>query len=158
MTEQEMKKKILIVEDNVDLLGVLEKTIEVLGYDSVVTTSGQQAVDLAARQLPDLIMLDISLQETDGFQAASMIRKNPKTQYIPILAVTGRSSTDGPQEYLQCGFNDFIIKPFTRGQLHSHIRNLLKWRPAPTLNLSLPSGADNLAPTSPYPFKLLRRQ
>ena len=52
MTEQEMKKKILIVEDNVDLLGILEKSIEVLGYDSVVTTSGQQAVDLAARQ-PD---------------------------------------------------------------------------------------------------------
>ncbi len=121
-----MKKKILIVEDSLDLIYFLRSQVQNLGYDSMLATQGKQAVDMAAAELPDLIILDILLPDMDGLAAARLIRENPKTYSIPILATTARGYLKNKRECLQNGCNDYIAKPFKTKELVSRIEKLLK--------------------------------
>ncbi len=82
--------KILIVEDNSDMVDMIQMTLDHWGYDSITAKNGKEAVDMADYQLPDLILLDIMLPKMDGFETARLIRQNPKTHSIPILAVTAK--------------------------------------------------------------------
>ncbi len=120
-----MTKKILVVEDNPVIANMVQKMLVHLGYDFIVATNGKQGVNMAASQLPDLILLDISLPEMDGFAAARQIRQNPKTRSIPSLALTGRASFEDQEACLQSGCNDYISKPFTFEILASRIEKLL---------------------------------
>jgi len=92
LVNTQMTKNILIVEDNQVVADMIQKLLVHLGYDFIAATSGKQGVNMAASKLPDLILLDISLPELDGFAAARQIRQNPKTHSIPILAATGRAT------------------------------------------------------------------
>ncbi len=121
----QMTKKILIVEDNIDLIHVLGLALELLGHEVIRVTNGNQAVDTAAAQLPDLIILNIMLPVMNGTEAARMIRQNPKTHSIPILAMTGGASVKDQKECLQNGCNDYISKPFTPKELVARIEKLL---------------------------------
>ena len=121
-----MKKKILIVEDNPDLIRILHLQLKNQGYDTVQATNGIQAVDIATAQLPDLIVMDIMMPQMNGLQAARLIRENPKTHSIPILAATAKFSDAVIEECLESGFNDHIAKPFTATELTSRIEKLLK--------------------------------
>ncbi len=80
-----MARKILLVEDNRDTIDLLQMVLEHLGYSFLAATSGKQGLNRAVSQLPDLILLDITLPDMDGFTTACQIRQNPKTQSIPIL-------------------------------------------------------------------------
>ncbi len=83
-------------------------------------------MEIATAQLPNLIMMDIMMPQMDGLQAASLIRENPDTDSIPILAVTALSSRKDKKKCLQSGCDDYLTKPFTASQLSSRIMNLLK--------------------------------
>ncbi len=120
-----MKKKILIVDDNPDLISILRVQLEHRGYDTVQATNGMQAVDIATAQMPDLIVMDIMMPRMNGLQAARLIRKNPKTRSIPMLALTAKVSRADTEECLESGFNDHIAKPFTTMELVSRIEKLL---------------------------------
>ncbi len=117
--------KILVVEDNSDMVDMLQMTLEHWGYDSIVAKNIKEAVDMADYQLPDLILLDISLPEMDGFEAARQIRQNPKTHSTPILAVTAKVFPKDREECLRKGCNDHLAKPFTLEELASKIEKLL---------------------------------
>ncbi len=121
-----MKKKILIVDDEHYLIDIQEQIIKREGYDSIAAENGKQAVDIAAAQLPDLILLDFSLPDMDGLEVARLIHANPKTQSTPIIVVTGGTSLEQKDKCLAAGFDDYITKPFTPKQLVSSIRKLLK--------------------------------
>jgi len=121
-----MKKKILIVEDNLDLIYVLRSQVQNLGYDSILAVNGKEAVDMAAIQQPDLILMDIMMPVMNGLQATRLIRENPKTRSIPILAVTVLATHKDKEECLQSGCDDYICKPFTPLQLALRIEKLLK--------------------------------
>lgn len=120
-----MKKKILIVEDNLDLSYILQRHVEDLGHESILAMHGRQAVDISAAELPDLIIMDITLPEMDGLQAARLIRENPNTHSTPILAVTARVTMKDKEDCLQSGCDDYLAKPFTAKQLASRIEKLL---------------------------------
>ncbi len=124
-----MKKKILIVDDDLDMIDLLQSQVKALGYDSIVAGNGKQAVDMATSQLPHLILMDIMLPVRDGLEATRQIRQNPKTRSIPILAVTALSSRRDKEKCLKSGCDDYLSKPFTqftRLQLGSRIEKLLK--------------------------------
>ena len=121
-----MKKKILIVEDSLDLRTILQTVVESLGYSSLLASNGREAVDMAAAELPDLIMMDMVMPEMDGFQATRLIRQNPKTSSIPILAVTALGTHKHRDDCLQSGCDDYIAKPFKFAQLIPRIEKLLK--------------------------------
>jgi len=121
-----MKQKILLVEDNPVTIDVIQKELEYLGYDCVVADDGKKGVDMAVSHLPDLIIMDISLPKLDGLGATSLIRENPKTQAIPILAATARALPGDREKCLQGGCDDYIAKPFTHRELGAAIKKLLK--------------------------------
>jgi len=113
------------VDDNPDLICILEVQLKNKGYDTVQATNGMQAVEMAASQMPDLILMDIMMPQMNGLQAARLIRENPKTRSILMLASTAKISHADTQECLESGFNDHIAKPFTATQLASRIEKLL---------------------------------
>ncbi len=107
------------------VVDLVQTILEHLGYVPIVAVTGKQGVNLAASQLPDLILLDISLPDLDGFAAARQIRQNPKTHSIPILATTGKVSFEDRERCLQKGCDDYISKPYTPKELASRIEKLL---------------------------------
>ncbi len=121
-----MKKKILIVEDDLDLRHILQMVFENLAYDSILAVNGKEAVDLATSQLPDLILMDIMLPEMDGFQATRLIRENPNTHSTPILALTARVTIEDKKKCFRSGCDDYIAKPFQIKELTSCVEKLLK--------------------------------
>ncbi len=120
-----MTKKILIVEDNPKVVELVQMILEHLGYVPIVAMTGKQGVNLATSHLPDLVMLDISLPDMDGFTVACQIRENQKTHSIPILATTGKVSFGDRERCLKNGCDDYISKPYTPKQLASRIEKLL---------------------------------
>ena len=121
----QMTKKILIVEDNIDLIHVLGLALELQGYEIIRTTDGKQALDMAASKLPDLILLDLSLPDMDGLEIVRQIRRNPKTCSTPILVTSGRNFLHDKEECLQSGCDDYMSKPFTPKELVARIEKLL---------------------------------
>ena len=120
-----MIKKILVVENNPLVVELLKTILEYLGYVPIVAMTGKQGVNLATSHLPDLVLLDITLPDMDGFTVASQIRENQKTHSIPILATTGMVSFEDRERCLKNGCDDYISKPYTPKQLASSIENLL---------------------------------
>ena len=121
-----MKKKILIVEDNTDLIVILQRLLDLTDYETIVATDGKEAVAMAEDLLPDLIMMDIMLPEMDGLEATRLIRQNPKTQTIPIVAVTARIFPNVKEQCLQSGCNDYVTKSLLSKQLIPCIEKLLE--------------------------------
>ena len=121
-----MAKKILIVEDNIDIIEFVKELLQTLSYETVIATDGKQAVDRASEHLPDLILMDIVLPEMNGLDAARRIRQNPQCQSIPIIAMTARLLPKAREQCLQSGCTDYISKPFSPKQLLARIQKLLK--------------------------------
>ncbi len=120
------KKRILLVEDNPATIDVVQKELEFLGYDAITADTGDKAVAMAATHLPDLIIMDISLPGMDGLQATALIRKNPKTQSIPVLAATARALPGDREKCILSGCTDYIAKPFTHRELGTALKKILK--------------------------------
>jgi two-component system cell cycle response regulator DivK len=120
------KKRILLVEDNPATIDVVQKELEFLGYDAITADTGDKAVAMAEEHLPDLIIMDISLPGMDGLQATALIRKNPKTQSIPVLAATARALPGDREKCIQSGCTDYIAKPFTHRELGAALKKILK--------------------------------
>ena len=99
--------------------------LKFLGYQVVIARNGAEAVTSAIAELPDLIVMDIQMPVMDGFEATAQIRKEPKTQSIPILAATAKAMSGDRERCLKAGCNDYIAKPFTHRQLQAAIEKLL---------------------------------
>ena len=121
-----MKQKILLVEDSEMSVVVMKKEIELLGYECIVALDGKEAIKKASEYLPDLIVMDILLPKMNGLEATSLIRKNPKTQTVPILAATCLAMPGDLEKCLQVECNDYLPKPFTQKELGASIKKLLK--------------------------------
>ncbi len=120
-----MKKKILMVDDDLDLCLIFQTVFEHLGYDFAFAVNGAEAVKIATTQKPDLILMDIMMPVLNGYQATRLIRQNPKTRSIPVIAVTVLTSSEERKECFRSGCNDYIAKPFTTKELASRIEKLL---------------------------------
>jgi len=121
-----MKTKILLVEDNPATMEVMHQELDVLGYDVAIAKDGAEAVEMAGSELPDLIIMDMLMPKMDGGEATARIRKNPKTQAIPILAATAKALPEDRDICLASGCDDYIAKPFSYRELHAAIEKLLK--------------------------------
>ncbi len=114
------------MEDIPGLIHILQLEVQRLGYETILASNGEEAVEMADSQLPNLIMMDIMMPEMDGLEAARRIRENPQTGTIPIIAVTALSSRKDKQKCLDSGCDDYLCKPFTASQLASSITKLLE--------------------------------
>jgi two-component system, cell cycle response regulator DivK len=120
-------KRILIVDDNHELLDVLQQGLK--SYTLMVAGDGKEAVEQAYTLQPDLILMDIMMPEMDGPEAIRLIRQNPKTRSIPILAISAGISASAAEECALIGCDDFIAKPFSFKTLRSRIERLLFLHP-----------------------------
>ena len=114
--------KILIVDDEPDILELIEYNLKKEGYLVYTATNGQEAVSEAKRTLPDLIILDIMMPKMDGYEATRQIRKKNKWAKLPVIALTAKAMMDDREKCIEAGANDYITKPVDADQLISLLR------------------------------------
>ena len=119
------KTLVLLAEDNEATAELTKKMLEIFGYQVTVAKNGVEAVAKATAELPDLVVMDIHMPVMDGLQAAAQIRKDPKTESIPILAATAKAMAGDEERCLASGCNGYISKPFTHTQLAASVKKLL---------------------------------
>src|ERR1700730_6671142 len=95
------------------MLDVLRRGLEWLNYEIIAAKDGIEVVELATSEIPDLIIMDVVMPKMGGLEAASQIKKIPKTQAIPILAVTAMAQAGDQKRCLQSGCDAYVAKPFT---------------------------------------------
>lgn len=105
------KGNILIVEDNMDNYELVRFVLERNGYNVFLAVNGRDGVDAARLQLPDLIIMDLSLPEMDGWDATARIKKDPKTKHIPLVALTVHTLPTDRKRALDAGVDAYLTKP-----------------------------------------------
>jgi two-component system, OmpR family, alkaline phosphatase synthesis response regulator PhoP len=126
-----MRKKILIVEDDTDLLEILRLSFKGAGYSIATATNGIEALKKARSLRPDLVVLDLVLPELDGFAVCEILRKDRATATLPIIMLTGLSSEFTRFAGLESGATDYVTKPVTPSELVSKIDYWLSGAAAP---------------------------
>lgn len=116
---------VLVVEDDDDSRYVMRLELEQLGYLVSEADNGTKAVEIAIREHPDIILMDLTLPEMDGLEATSRIRADENMRDVPIIAVTAHSESDWREEAKASGFNAYVTKPIDGGWLSELIKGLL---------------------------------
>ena len=109
--------KILLVEDNEMNRDMLSRRLERRGYTMVIAVDGKQGVDLARSEMPDLILMDMSLPILDGWEATRQIKSAGETKGIPIIALTAHAMATDEQKAREAGCDDFDTKPIELARL-----------------------------------------
>lgn len=120
-----MRKRILLVDDEPAIQRLVTITLGTSDFDVAISGDGESAVKAAQDQPPDLILLDVTLPELDGFAVAEKLRANPRTAQIPILMLTARGSPDDLAQGKALGVDHYFVKPFSPLQLLSAIYEFL---------------------------------
>jgi two-component system cell cycle response regulator DivK len=120
------KGHILVVEDNLDNYELVRTILELAGYDTFLAVNGRDGVNAALKQKPDLILMDMSLPEMDGWDATKLIRQNPETAHIPMIALTVHTLPVERRRALEAGVDAYLPKPYDAGQLIRLVEGTLK--------------------------------
>ena len=123
-----MTAKIMIVEDNEMNRDMLCRRLERRGYETCFAADGLQAIEQAKALLPDLILLDLSLPEVDGWEVARRLKAESCTARIPIIAVTALAMVGDRERCLEAGASDYLTKPLHLGELATKISHWLAQR------------------------------
>jgi two-component system, cell cycle response regulator DivK len=125
MNKTEEAVTVLLVEDTEDNRFMMRRLLEMTGYRVVEAMNGEEAVRLAETELPGVILMDLSLPVIDGLAATRLIRKLPKCNQTPIIAVSAHDSSDFQSDALQAGCNSYITKPIDFNELEELIAKML---------------------------------
>ena len=117
--------KILLVEDNEMNRDMLSRRLLKAGFEMVMAVDGEQAIDLARSEAPDLILMDISLPGLDGWEATRRLKAMPETRSIPIIALTAHAMAGDREKSLAAGCNDYDTKPIDFRRLMEKIQGFL---------------------------------
>lgn len=120
-----MAEKILIIDDDLDTLRLVGLMLQRQGYQITAATNGQQGLEKALEDKPNLILLDIMMPEMDGYEVARRLRANPQTVDVPILMFTAKTQLDDKVAGFEVGADDYLTKPTHPSELQSHVRALL---------------------------------
>ncbi len=132
--------KILIIEDEELFRENLVELLTVENFDVITANNGRVGLDLAIRELPNLILCDLMIPEVDGYSVLNQIREEPITTTIPFIFITARATRNDFRQGMDLGADDYLTKPFTRAELLSAIYSRLHRRD--TLAQHLTSNSD----------------
>ncbi len=118
-------EKILIVDDDEDVLLIVQTILDNAGYTAILARNGREGVEKAIEAKPDLILLDVMMPELSGWEVCTTLKSAPETRPIPIAMLTVKSEIRDLITGMQVGADDYITKPFTRKKLLSTVRRLL---------------------------------
>jgi signal transduction histidine kinase/AraC-like DNA-binding protein len=115
---------ILLVEDNAELLSYMAESLRDT-YRVLTASNGREALDLAQRELPDVVVSDVMMPELDGYHLTRYLKASPATDHIAVILLTARASAANRREGLAEGADDYLTKPFDMGELRLRLRNLI---------------------------------
>lgn len=132
-----MKQKILVVDDEADVVELIEYNLRNVGFDVVCATDGEEALAKIKTTLPDMIVLDIMLPGKDGFEVCKQLKRDPKTANIPIIMLTAKAAEVDRVVGLELGADDYITKPFSPRELVLRIKALFRRLTPPSIQESI---------------------
>lgn len=121
-----MGELILIADDDADVASAIEINLQLEGYDVRVANDGQEALELARKLQPDLVILDVVMPHRDGFEVCRALRADPRTLNAAVILLTAKTMSRDKLEGFSAGADDFIIKPFEPAELVARVRSVLR--------------------------------
>jgi len=118
-------KKILIVDDEVDLVETVRFPLEMEGYHVLVSYNGEDALNQARKENPDLILLDLMLPKLDGYKVCRLLKFDDRYKHIPILMLTAKTQEKDKALGMETGANEYITKPFEMDDLLKKVKAYL---------------------------------
>ena len=123
--------KILIVDDEKNIVEAIRYNLDRAGFRTLTAADGQRALELAQRELPDLITLDVMLPEHDGWEVCRLLRQDARTRSIPIVMLTVKGDEADKIVGLELGADDYLTKPFSPKELVARVKAILRRVKAP---------------------------
>ncbi|HET9912490.1 MAG TPA: response regulator transcription factor [Anaerolineales bacterium] len=120
-----LKTKIMVVEDDVPASTFIADVLMMAGYDPVVVNESWKAIEVADSTCPQAFLLDLMMPPPDGFKLCRMLRAHPSFKHTPILIVTALDNTDSKIVAIGAGANDYLVKPFRIDDLTTKVKDLL---------------------------------
>ena len=120
------KTKILVVEDELDILQLLAHNLKSADFDVLTAQEGYEALSVAKNHLPQLIILDLMIPGLDGFEVCKELKRSPVTKDIPVLMLTARGEEVDRIVGLELGADDYVVKPFSPRELILRVRAILR--------------------------------
>lgn len=120
--------RILIVEDNMDTYELVRFILEKNGYETFLAMNGRDGVNAATKQMPDLIIMDLSMPEMDGWTATRLIKGNAQTNAIPLIALTAHALPGDRQRAFDAGCDEYITKPMDLLELLESVNDWIRKR------------------------------
>jgi DNA-binding response OmpR family regulator len=121
-----VKKKILVVDDEKDIVEMIAFNLQRNGYDVITAHNGNDALDLAEQQTPDLILLDLMMPGLDGTEVTRRLKADPRTKKIPLVMLTAKSEETDVVVGLTLGADDYVAKPFSMKILLARLTTVLR--------------------------------
>jgi len=118
-------KKILVVDDEVDLLETIRFPLEIEGYNVLVAYNGEEALNQARKENPDLILLDLMLPKLDGYKVCRLLKFDERYKHIPILMLTAKTQEKDKVLGMETGADEYITKPFEMDYLLKKVKEYL---------------------------------
>ena len=119
------KSKILIIDDDPDVLETMTAVLETRDYQVLTALSGLEGISKAGKEKPDLIIMDVLMPEVDGFTTCKMIKENKEIKNIPVILLTGTGMVGDLEKGFAAGATDFMIKPIDWDKLFLRIKELI---------------------------------
>ena len=117
--------KILIAEDERDIRDLITFTLGFAGYEVVAAANGEEAVNLARQETPDLVLMDVRMPRMTGYEACAMMKADAKLKDIPVIFLSAKGQDSEIQAGLQAGAVEYLLKPFAPDQLTARIQAVL---------------------------------
>ncbi len=118
-------KKILIVDDEADIIEILQFVLEAEGYECITATDGEEGLKLAKEASPDLIILDVMMPKINGYKISRLLKYDSKYKNIPILMITARSQEEDRVIGEETGADEYITKPFKVDYVVEKVKNYI---------------------------------
>ena len=126
-----VKERILVVDDEQDIIELIRYNLELEGFRVMPAYNGEDALRLAKREPPDLLILDLMLPGMDGLEVCQVLKKEPSTNHIPIIMLTAKTKEPDIVVGLELGADDYITKPFSMRELVARVKAVLRRGPKP---------------------------
>ena len=120
------KKKILVVDDEPNILKLISFILKNNGYEVMEAASGPECLKKAKKETPDMIVLDVMMPKMDGFEVAKKIKSNATTRNVPILMLSSKAQFEDKMKGIDSGATDYITKPFDKQELIEKVQELLE--------------------------------
>jgi two-component system cell cycle response regulator len=123
---KEKRARILIVDDIAANIQLQQAYLSALGYDTIVARNGEEALEKAYQEKPDMVLLDVMMPKLNGFETCKRLKSNNETRYIPVIMVTALNEIEDKMRGIEAGADDFISKPFNKLELLARVKSLLR--------------------------------